>query len=262
MKTASAPLVIAAGTLLSLGCQSDATKRCQALLTSALPGVTNVDAKTTDAVHAALDASEAARAACAEAGRQDEHDQLLKAKNQLVGHLDYMKKHANAKENAKLTPEQIETLVKQGDPDCPKGQAYKHHASGKEIRCRGPQIVDLGYASAKEYWEGRGFKTKASTSPPSLTFEYGAELYVYEYDSVGDTRGPGCLTMYPAPGIPWIEATARATGVQPRLLMKENGTVQTARGRVPLVVDEGESKLTIFIGACEKAPPPAPSASQ
>jgi hypothetical protein len=243
-----AALVVLA--LWALGCQSEATKRCHALLTSAQPVVAAVDAKSIQSVQATYEAVEAARAACAEAGRHDEHDQLLKAKNELLGHLEYLKKKEHARENARLTPAQLETLVKAGDPDCPKGQAYKHRESGKEIRCTGPQIVDLGWKQAEAYFSSRGFKIQTTTTPPTLRAEYGAELIVYTFDSVGSTEPARCVTLYPAPGIPWMEATARATGVQPRFLKQEGGTVRIKRGAVPLVVDERDDGLTVQVGEC------------
>jgi hypothetical protein len=246
----------------ALACQSEATKRCHDLLQAAQPVVTNVDGTSVDAVQTALDAVEAARAACQEAGRSQEHDELVKAKRQLVGHLEYIKNRPSRNESAELTPEQLEKLVKEGDPDCPKGQAYKHRGSGKEVRCKGPQIADMGWKQADEYWKGRGFKTKVGKSPPTLTAEFGSELYIYEYTRPDDPKPPKCLTLIPAPGVPWMEATARATGAKLRFLKREDGFVRSRRGKLPLVIEDGDKGLAIHIGDCGKTPTPAPSASQ
>lgn len=221
------------------------------MLKAAQPIVTDVDGSDPNAVQKALDAVQGAMDACAAAGRREEHAQLSKAKNELVGHLDYLRKKKNSKENRKLTKEQLAELVKHGDPSCPRGQAYKHSASGKEIRCKGPQIVDLPWADAKDYWESRGFKLEIDEAKSTLTAEYGAELYVYRFAKVGSKEPATCLTLYPAPGIPWQEALARATGIQPRFLKREDETIKTGRGKVPLSIEDPDGKLVIRIGRCE-----------
>jgi len=57
------------------------------------------------------------------------------------------------------------------------------------------------------------------------------------------------VTLYPAPGVPWDEATARVTGAAPDKL-KRGTPIKAERGELPLRVDEGANKLIIRIGTC------------
>jgi hypothetical protein len=235
----------------ALGCQSEATKRCHAALGEAQPVVSDIDGSDARAVQTALDAVQLALDACAEAGRRDEHTKLVQAKNQLVGHLDYLHKKASAMQSAKLTDEELEELVRKGDPSCPRGLAYKHGESGKEVRCTGPQLVDLPWAKAEDYFRGRGFKVHTQSSPPTLKAEYGSEVYIYTYATEGDATPARCLTLVPPPGVPWQEAVSRATGVQPQLLEPGATSVKIRRGALDLAIEDGEGASTIRIGACK-----------
>jgi hypothetical protein len=104
---------------------SEETRRCQSLMTTAQGIVNKVDGKDRASVETSLAAVETARAACEKAGRNTEQDELVKAKNELQAHLDYMKRKASQPPPTKQTAEQIAELVKNGDPGCPKGQLYR-----------------------------------------------------------------------------------------------------------------------------------------
>lgn len=213
--------------------------------------VKKVDAKDLSSVEQSLAAVVAAQAACDKAGRTGERDELTKAKNELSGHADYLKrKAARPPPRKKRTPEELAEIALHGDPSCPKGQAYREDGSNKEIRCVGPQPADMGFAKAEEYFRTRGYKITSSDAPPTLKAEYGAEMYVYTYAAPKDEHPPRCLTLYPVPGSSWQEATGRATGAPLRHLQKDATTVETDHGRVPLRIDESETKLVIYIGEC------------
>ena len=213
--------------------------------------VKKVDAKDLSSVQQSLDAVELARAACDKAGRTGERDELLKAKNELAGHADYLKrKAARPPPRRKRTPVEFAQIALHGDPNCPKGQAYKEEGSNKEIKCVGLELADMGFAKAEEYFRGRGFKLTESDAPPTLKAEYGAELYVYTYAAPKDEHPPRCLTLYPVPGASWEEAAGRATGAPLRHLEKDKTTVETGHGKVPLRVDQSETKLVVYIGDC------------
>ena len=222
-------------------------------MTSAQEVVNKVDAKDPASLEKSLAAVEAARAACEKAELGREREELLKAKNQLSAQLDYIRKKANRRETRKLTPEQLAVFLKSGDPSCPKGQGYKHKPSGKEIKCAGPQIVEMSWPSAKDYFESRGYKVTTLTGPPTLKAEYGAELYVFSYSAVEDLQAARCVRLYPPPGIPWQEWTSRATGTPPNRL-KPGGTVKSAHGDLPLQVEDTESKVLVHIGSCAGVP--------
>ena len=236
---------------MALACESAETKLCHSLMGSAQEIVKGVDAKDLVSVQKSLDAVEAARAACDKAGRTGERDELQKAKNELSGHADFLKrKAARPPARKKHTPEELASIALHGDPDCPKGQAYKEDGSGKEIRCTGPELADMGFAQADAYFRGRGYKISETDSPPTLRAEYGAELYVYTYAAPKDDHPARCLAFYPAPGVPYQEATGRITGTPLRRIDKSTPTIDTSRGKVPFRVDENDTKLIIYIGDC------------
>jgi hypothetical protein len=227
---------------------SKETRECQRELEVAQKIVLEVDSKSTDSVDKSLRAVEGALAACEKAERWGEHKELLGARNQLRAHLDHMRSKAADPARRKLTPEQVDKLVKQGDTSCPDGQGYKHAATGKEIRCTGPQIVEMSYAAAREYFDKRGYKL-TEEPPATLKAEYGAERYELSYQVPKDDRPPRCFTLHPPPEMSWQEATARVTGVSPERL-KPSGTVRTKAGPRPLLVQAGETKSLIRIGEC------------
>jgi hypothetical protein len=219
-------------------------------MTSAQDIVKNVDARDKTSVEKSLVAVDMALTACEQAGRNTERDELARAKNELRAHLDSLDRRANRPPPKTRTPEEIAQLVANGDPDCPKGQAYKDKDSKKEIRCIGALPVDMNWSKAEGYFRHRGFKVTSTDTPPVLKAEYGAELFVFTYAAPKDSNPPKCLVLYPAPDITWEEATSRATGTPPSRL-KKGGTVHTDHGEIPLRVDEGESKLIVRLGDCD-----------
>lgn len=217
-------------------------------MTTAQGIVNKVDAKQQSSVEESLAAVETARAACDEAGRTTERDELVRAKNELQAHLDYLKRKASEPQIEKLTPDQIAALVKNGDPSCPKGQAYKRSPT-QEIRCTGPQIVDMNFSSADTYFTNRGYKVTTTPAPPTLRAEYGAELVVFTFATQNDDQPAKCVAFYPPMGMSWQEATGRITGTAMRKL--ENAKqVKTAHGDKPLRIDQSETKLIIYVGDC------------
>jgi hypothetical protein len=239
----------AAAAAAAIGCKDEATRHCHDVMASAQALVKNVDAKDLGSVENSLDAVTQAMDACSKAGRTSEVDALTGAKNELSAHVDFLKKKAGRAERKKATPEELAALVAKGDPSCPKGQAYKQEVGGKEVHCTGPQIVDMSFQDAQSYFDHRGYKLTTSDTPPTLTAEYGAEKYVFTYTAPKDEHPARCLTLYPAPGIPFQEATGRATGVQMKKIDKD-GTLKTAHGDVAIHVDEGPDKLIIRLGEC------------
>jgi hypothetical protein len=218
-------------------------------MTSAQEIVKNVDAKDAASVEKSLVAVDLAQTACEQAGRNTERDELLRAKNELRAHLDSLERRANRPPPKKRTPEEIARIAAEGDPDCPKGQAYKDKDSKKEIKCIGALPVDMSWPKAEEYFRRRGFKVTTSDSPPTLKAEYGAELFSFTYAAAKDPGAPKCLVLYPAPEITWEEATSRATGTPPSKL-KKDGTVKTDHGEIAVHVEQGENKLIVRLGDC------------
>jgi len=237
-----------------LACDPDA-KLCHERMTSAQPIVAQVDGKSQASVERSLAAVTEAYAACEKAKLGSEREQLLKAKNELSAQLEHLKARERRRKLQAPTEEELAALVKQGDPSCPKGQAYKPKNAKSEVRCTGPQIADMPLAALKEYYADRRYKLTNQDSPPELRAELGSELYVFSFDKPDDTA-PRCITAYAAPGLSWQEVTSRLTGTPPEKL-KLGDNVRSGRGELALRVEHATDKPTIHLGNCGQvvAPP-------
>lgn len=235
--------------LCALACNSmsEETKRCHAQMMTAETMVKAIDSASIDSVSQSLSAVEAALSACVAAERPSEVEQLKKARDQIALHRQRLEQRVSKNVSVKLTPQELEELVKKGDPSCPRGQAYKHRDSGKEVRCTGLQPIAMSFGQAKAFYGDRGFKLKEAESPRTLEAEYGSEKYVFRF--ANEDSPPECLTIYPRPGMSWEEAVARTTGARPDR-MSGKTTVDTPRGSVNLRVVDTIHKLIVHLGRC------------
>jgi hypothetical protein len=161
--------------MLTVAC-SEESRRCRSERDRAQEIVKAMDTKSIDGLRVAVSALSTAIAACDKANMGADKGQLIEARNQISAHLKLLERKAERKRE-KLSPEEIAKLAAEGDPSCPKGQGYKL-AGAKEIRCTGPQLVDMGMAAAEGYFSSRKYKLKKSESPPVRRGEQGAELVV------------------------------------------------------------------------------------
>lgn len=235
--------------LVLLGCKkAEQEQTCERLYKSAQAVVMASRSGTETAVEQAREAVLGARTACRAAEKYDAVDQMTPAVAQLDAQLAYLRKKPSVVPQKVLSKEEHALILRDGDPRCPKGQGYKDKQSGTEVRCRGPQLVHLGWAQAKDYFELRGYKVDAKNSR-QIKAEFGAELFVFDYSIARDPSPPTCLTLYPVPGVPMLEAVARATGVRPDRI-KPPAPLRTEQGALPIAVEEGDTKLTIRLGNC------------
>jgi hypothetical protein len=236
------------GAVLLTSCKSPQEKACLEQFASAQSVVMKVEAEDLASVVGSVAAVEEALGTCKAAGRDGEAEELGKAHAQLAAHRDRMLRRAEMMaERTELTPDELAALIKSGDPNCPRGQAYVHRKSGKHITCVGPQPVDMSRARAEEYFKGRRYKTSPGASPSELRVEYGAELVVFSY--ADPNQPPRCVTLYPPPEQSWQEATARLTGVRPARL-KPNQPIRRASGALPFALEESAEKVVARIGDC------------
>ena len=231
------------------------TKKCHELMTSAQAIVTSVDSKSIASVQQSLSAVTEAHAICEKAKAGTEREQLLKAKHELSAQLSLLEQRANRKKLLAPTPDELAKLIKNGDPACPKGQAYKPQGQKDEVRCVGPQIADMNAAALKAYYGDRRFKVTSKENPAEVRAELGSELYVFAFDDLS-AAAPRCVTAYSAPGSSWQEVTARLTGTPPEKL-KLDSPVRSGRGELALKVEHATDKPTIHLGQCGQivAPP-------
>jgi hypothetical protein len=229
------------------GCKD--AQQCRSDLATAQEVVKGVDSKSIESLTRAVNALDTAIAQCDKAGLGSERQKLIEAKHQIAAHRSLLERKASQKKRSAPTGAELEKLFAEGDSSCPKGQSYKLAGGGKEIRCTGPQLMDLGMEAVREYYETRRFKVKTSDNPPELRAEYGAELYVFTYDKPNDGAGPKCMLLYPAPGVRWQEAVARTTGT-PLDRIKPGKSVKAARGELAIAAEDTAQKQTAKIGDC------------
>jgi hypothetical protein len=139
------------------GCDKEAS-RCHDLMQRAQPIVSQVDSKSIPSLEQSLALVTEAHAACDQAKLGTEREQLLKAKHEISAQLNLLEQRANRKKLKAPTTEELARLVKEGDPSCPKGQAYKPKDSKSEVRCSGPQLVSMGAEALKTYYGDRHFR--------------------------------------------------------------------------------------------------------
>jgi len=173
---------------------------------------------------------------------------LLKAKNELSAQLKLLEQRANRKKLQPPSAEELAQLLKNGDPACPKGQAYKPKDSKSEVRCSGPQLADMNAEALKSYYGERRFKVTSHESPAEVRAELGSELYVFSFEKLSDAA-PRCVTAYAAPGMSWQELAARLTGTPPEH-MKLDAPVKSGRGELALKVEHETDKPTLHLGQC------------
>jgi hypothetical protein len=238
-----------ASVLFAAGCRGPEAKRCLAEFDSAQAVVMQVRANDLDSVEGSVKAVEGALAACREADRSGEVSELEKAHKMLSSHLERLREHLARPKQQPLSAEEVAERARNGDPSCPRGQAYLHKQSKTNIKCTGPVPVEMTFEQAEKYFTGRGYKLDRQTSPRSLTVEFGAEKHVFRYADADAATMPRCIVSYPAPGASWQEATARLTGLAPNRL-EANKPVKAKQGNLALHVDEGENKLIVSLGEC------------
>jgi hypothetical protein len=232
--------------LVLAACDREASS-CHERMNSAQSIVARVDGKSATSVQASLAAVEEAYAACEKAKLGPEREQLLKAKNELTGQLDLLELRARRKKQVAPTADELARLAKHGDPSCPKGQAYKPRESPSEIRCTGPQIVEMKAEDLKAYYADRRFKV-TTREAAQVRAELGSELYVFSFDKLADAA-PRCVVAYAAPGLSWQEVTSRLTGVSPERL-KPGAAVKSGARELALKVEHETDKPTIRLGNC------------
>jgi hypothetical protein len=227
------------------GCLDE--KRCHDEMTKTQGVVSNIDSHSLDSLRGALPPLQTALDACEKAKLGAEHGNLLEAKNKITAQIALLERKAARKLDAPLSVADLERLQKDGDPSCPKGQAYKHSGVDKEIKCTGPQLVDMPLDAVKAYFDARHYKLTVTDNPSRVRAEFGAELFVFTFDQPG--IGAKCLELYPAPNIPWREAVGRATGARLDKL-KNGGTISAKRGDLALNVEDTDKKQLARIGDC------------
>ena len=241
--------IVLLATLLSVSCKSESVRNCQQQFQNAQIVVQNLSGSP-EGLDASIAAVNIALGACRAAEREREVEQLQLAHNSLSEHVETVRRLAGRPKHPKLNASEVSELLKHGDPQCPKGMAYKIEGNDRQVSCTGLQPIRMNWSKAREYYTKLDFRVTTTDAPPTVQAEHGSEKYIFTYSRPEDTSPPRCLTIYPKPELPWQEAVGRATGAQLRKL-KLGAPVATTDGDVALRVDEGTDKLVIHLGNCD-----------
>jgi len=244
--TTTAFLVLA-GLLTLVGCESEDAKACREKYLNAHGLINGPDTKSVEGVEAALEAVESSLPLCKKANMHKEVAELEKAQRTLQSNAGVLRSQGTRKD---LTPEELDKVVKDGDPSCPKGQSYNYKKTGKTVKCTGPQLVGFTRSQAEEYFKNRGFRVKAEGS--SLDATFGPESYHYEFSGADASAKTQCVKVLAMPGMSWEESVARVAGVNPAVL-KKGATVRAEDGsKWPLTHTENEKQASYTLGKCQE----------
>jgi hypothetical protein len=237
------------------GCDVQAIEQCHELMKSSQKVMLDMDTNELVDVERALAAVDSALIACRKAGRADEVTKVEDAHRKLTAQMKGLKKQAERKERPKLSDAEMAVLKKSGDPTCPKGQQYEHHQNKALIDCAGPQLVEMNWAQASEYFDRRGYAEHPSGSVLSL--EKGVERYDFRYAAPNSAAPPECLGIVAGPGVSWQETVTRATSVHPRKLSLGK-PVKTKNASLELLVEGSDEQYTVKLGKCRATPGQSP----
>jgi hypothetical protein len=227
-----------------LSCDSPEVKQCREQYMEAYALVSAVDTTKLDSVEPALDKVSATLDICSKAQLPEEQKQLKTAKRKLESHQAYLRQQANLK---KMTPEVLAQLIKKGDPNCPRGTAYKVNDDADQVRCTGPQILDMNWEQAKKYFERLAFKI--TTDGATFKAESGSVSYTYTFSKKDDTKAASCVVVFSPPGIPWEETASRISGVRPTRI-KRDQPLPMKSGERKLKIEEQEIQAVLWVGEC------------
>lgn len=245
-KTRRKSFVLACGMLLGLvACDSEETKTCRDEYLKTHAALNSMDSKSLESVEPTLEAVEKNIALCTKAKAQKELAELEKVQKTLKTSVENLRKNASRKE---LTPEELEKLIKDGDPNCPKGQSYNYRKTNKQVRCTGPQVVSFTRGQAEEYFKNRGFQLKLEGA--HLDASFGPESYHYEFTGADSSAKTQCLKVFATPGMSWEESVGRVTGAHP-MHLKKGKDVRAADGSTwPLTNTDDEKQAVYSLGKC------------
>jgi hypothetical protein len=241
----NATFLLLLGLLTHVGCQSADAKACHENYLKAHALINGSEAKTLETVEPALEAVENTLPLCKKADLQKEVAELEKAQKTLQSSVNQLRAQGSRKE---LSPEELDKLVKEGDPNCPKGQSYNYRKTGKQVKCTGPQVVAFTRAQAEEYFKNRGFRLKIEGA--HLGAELGPESFHYQFSSVEPDAKNQCLKVFAMPGMSWEESVSRVTGAHPALLKKGVAVRAEDGSKWPLAHIENEKQAVYTLGKC------------
>lgn len=244
----------------AIGCESKEVKSCHAAMQVSQELLLVMDQGSREAVESTLAAVKSAHRACTQAELRGEVKDTQEAIRNLENLLEMHTARVTKVKPAAPSAEQIQKLAKEGDPNCPRGQAYQEGTPPVMIRCTGAVLVEMGAVAARRSLEADRFKLLSGADDKVVKAEFGSGVIILEYAAADSSDPPLCVRATSKPGVPWQETAMRVTGVPPQTLIIGQ-PLRVGERTLALSVEGAETQQTVLIGACSppSLPPNGPS---
>lgn len=232
--------------LVSVGCKSDAEKKCEQEVSGMEARLRAMNPGDPSSVQLTLQGLEGAKQACQKAGKQGAVSDIETAEKNFQAHLKKMAGDQGSKRPSALP---LAELEKMGDPNCPRGQSYIHPVAKKEILCSGAALFEMDRPAATAHFSRMGYQLTEEGNTLEVRKETSAYRYTFE-EPEGNKRSK-CLQLQVVQGQTFEQAIAMATNVLVKKIERGKPLV-LPDGEVPFVVnDKGDE---VALGQCAGLP--------
>ncbi len=242
--------------LSSLGCKSEGEKKCEKLLNSSEVSLLSMSPTDEESVTSTLESIREALSAC-EAVKSPEVPEIKKGLKRVTTHLKRLQA-GEVKAPKPPSQEELVRLEKEGDPECPAGQAYLHPLLGKKVQCRGPRMIEHSYAQVLAYFEKHHIATMVKDAMVRGTQQ--GVTHSFLFNNKEGKEGPICLLIEAPSDQKEVELVAFATNIAPSRLDLSK-PIEIEGKSVPVSVSREGEALQVQLGDCEASEPMLPTAA-
>jgi hypothetical protein len=246
-------LAVACLGILSVGCESEQSKQCSALVKGVETRMRAMNPTDKKSVEYTLAGLAEAKKVCQAADRKADVDDIESAEKNYRGHLERLDSGAikSVKKERKIVP--LEELRTSGDPNCPIGQGYEHPVLKELIKCSGPALVDMGWLDVASHFGEHGYRVMGQGD--TLEARKDDTIYRYTYSAFESSEPSLCLQIAYPKAQGFAQTVSFATNV-PIEKISADEPLALKRGETALVVDEKSTPARVLIGKCEGLLPP------
>ncbi|MCH2110927.1 MAG: hypothetical protein MK135_16540 [Polyangiaceae bacterium] len=230
-----------------IGCQRPEAKACRAEMLAMKEPVGNAGNLDLPELKKLQDDLQQLALDCNAAGLAQEAGDVTEAFTAL-NKIAELKAKGGDKSKAARGPEQLKALIANGDPSCPAGLVYKIPPVGQQVKCTGPQFVEMPKQMAVSYFSARDASLEKDNIPHRLKAKAGDETWQFYYDDTD--QKVLCLESMGAVGVGWQEVVRRLTGVHPAKL-KEGAPVPMKSGPLALSKTQKGDQVAVQLGDCQ-----------
>lgn len=236
----------------SVGCKSQAEKECDKLVKQSEVSLLSMNPTDEASVTATLGELKEALSAC-RAAKSPEVSEIEEGLKNVEHHLRRLESGEVKPPPPPPGAEELSDLEKNGDPGCPRGQAYQHPILKKQILCKGPLMIEHNYEQVVEYFQKH--RVEAAKKDAMLRGAQAGVAYTFKFDQVESKQGPLCLTLDAPKEKKPEELIAFATNVPIAKIDVTKPTLLVDDQEVAVKVTTGESGTSVVLGNCEGTQP-------